>query len=303
MYRHLLTADRSRRGSVAVEYACLITIIIAILIPSVASIGLLMHKEFSALDASSSVADTNETSPATPASPLRVPPPTSREPESVLIAEFSLVFAVLAIVAVIVLAYRRHRFQSRVEEAEEALDSEDSSFPAHMSAGLFDKRQKIQMAISTHWCKGVDGCLLVSELMTRGPKCVSSDLSSEDTRALMIENDLHHLLVTDTEGNLVGVVSTHDFDRREGDHVGAVMTPEPYRVLANDTISAAITVLLTNRVHCLPVENKDGQLVGVLTGSDIAMGLQCALRALEEVSMVLAGRGHRVVPLVSAHPD
>jgi len=303
MYRHLLTADRPRRGSVAVEYACLITIIIAILIPSVASIGWLMHREFLALDTSIPDAEAEVDSPDDP-TPVATPPspgPRPQEPGSVLIAEFSLAFAVLAIIAVAVLALRRHRYQPR-DEAEES-DFGGTPLPAPLSADLFEKRQKIQTAISTHWCKGVDGSLLVSELMTRGPKCVSPEMSCDEASTLMLERDLHHLLVTDAEDRLVGVLSSHDFDLREGDNVGALMTPDPYRVRSTDTISAAITILLTNRVHCLPVENSDGRLVGVLTGSDLAMGLQCALRALEEVSLVLAGRERRVVPLASAHTN
>lgn len=299
MHRPQLVADRSRRGSVAVEYVCLITIIIAILIPSIASVGWLMQQEFSALDRGTVATTAESATPAEPtSSPIASPTPKSLEIQSLVVTEFSLVFAVLAIIAVGVLALRRHRFHKLAEEA--AAKPTRPKMPAHLSLDLFDKRQKIQLAISTHWCKGVDGRLLVSELMTRGPKCVSPSTTCEEAKALMQKRDLHHLLVTDEGGVLVGVLSSHDFDRREGDDVHSAMTPDPHRVLAHNTISEAITILLTHRVHCLPVENGDGQLVGILTGSDIAMGLQCALRAIEEVSLVLAGRESGHMPIVSA---
>lgn len=300
MYRHLPPTENSRRGSVAVEYVCLTTIIIAILIPSITSIGSLMEGRFTALNESATGEATQPTASAAP-TPAAVAATKSTAgnqgfgSENLIVTEFSLVFAVLAIVAVGVLAIRRHRFHNQGQEQEDELAR--PKLPVHLSTDLFEKRQKIQLAISTHWCKGVDGRLLVSELMTRGPKCVFPETSREEARELMQKRDLHHLLVTDDNGVLVGVLSSHDFDEREGDDVGSVMTADPFRIRASNTVGEAVTVLLTHRIHCLPVENSEGQLVGVLTGSDLAMGLQCALRAIEEVSMVLAGQKNSVMPV------
>ncbi|MBR0202076.1 MAG: KpsF/GutQ family sugar-phosphate isomerase [Bacteroidaceae bacterium] len=51
----------------------------------------------------------------------------------------------------------------------------------------------------------------VSQVMTRHPKCVSPDEKIEQVQRLMHNNNIHAVLVTDSEGHLLGIVNHFSF--------------------------------------------------------------------------------------------
>ncbi len=54
--------------------------------------------------------------------------------------------------------------------------------------------------------------------------------------------------------------------------VEEVMTPQPITVAPTDTLREAARLMLTHRIGCLPVVERDGRLVGLVTETDLLRG-------------------------------
>ncbi len=134
--------------------------------------------------------------------------------------------------------------------------------------------------------------MFVRERMTRHPLTVSPDASVHKAQVLMCEGHVRQLPVVD-HGRLVGIVSMGDIyrraplgtlvlDAREAeqllDHVliGGVMTLQPEVVEPDTPLLDAARRILQRRIGALPVVEQ-GQLVGILTGSDVLQALLSAL--------------------------
>jgi acetoin utilization protein AcuB len=51
--------------------------------------------------------------------------------------------------------------------------------------------------------------------------------------------------------------------------IGEIMTKNPITILPDKTISQAAQVMLENKISGLPVVTTDGQVIGIITESDI----------------------------------
>ena len=69
-----------------------------------------------------------------------------------------------------------------------------------------------------------------------------------------------------------------------------LMTREPAVVTPDVTITAAVSVMLTRRISSLPVVEQE-RVVGIVTMTDVAMTLQCALQSLDKLSSELDRQG------------
>lgn len=117
---------------------------------------------------------------------------------------------------------------------------------------------------------------------------VTIDISAglTDAHALMSEYDIRRLLVVNKTGQLMGVLTLGDV--REASPSDAtslsiwevhyllarlkiteVMTPDPITVYTTDTIADAANLMLEHKISGLPVVEPGGELVGILTESDI----------------------------------
>ena len=113
-----------------------------------------------------------------------------------------------------------------------------------------------------------------------------------EARALMQENRIHHLPVTDGE-NLVGLLSltnvlaaTDSFlrDDRSRIHaneigVDAVMVEDVATVDVNASLRQAALFLEKHKIGCLPVMS-DGKLAGIITDTDF---VAVAINLLEQI--------------------
>ncbi len=62
------------------------------------------------------------------------------------------------------------------------------------------------------------------------------------------------------------------------------MTANPRTVTPDTPVAAVITMMLAQRISCLPVV-EEGQLQGIITTSDLLMALQCVLRLVEQQAL------------------
>lgn len=126
----------------------------------------------------------------------------------------------------------------------------------------------------------------VRDLMTETPIVISPGASLYEARELMDDNDIRRLLVVDSYGDLVGMLTLSDIQRArpswllrdmdddqrmeeaEEDTVRQAMTAEPLTITPDDSIQEAAERMLEYKISGLPVV--DGtRPVGIVTESDI----------------------------------
>ena len=130
----------------------------------------------------------------------------------------------------------------------------------------------------------------VSKYMTQKLITATPDMSVEQAFLLMRTHRVRHIPVVEGEA-LVGIISDRDLRRpRWAEHVDDwtayyqindshvvidVMTRNPETVRTSDNVLKAVKLFREHRYGALPVLNKDGDLVGILSA-------QYLLGALEE---------------------
>jgi len=86
-----------------------------------------------------------------------------------------------------------------------------------------------------------------------------------------------HLAVVDDKGAFQGVLSDHDMREHHGyfdsTKVSGAMVENALTVTPDAPIEAAGKLLLEHRIGCLPVLDPQGQLVGMITTTDLLRGL------------------------------
>ena len=155
------------------------------------------------------------------------------------------------------------------------------------------KRQQILAALSEAVEHGQDR-LRVGQVMTPDPACISADASILDLVRLFHAKEFRHPLVTDAEGNLVGVVSDRDVircfgpakyppeDVLRGITAAEIMSTDVVTVSPDDPLEQAIELLFGYGINCLPVVS-DTRLVGILTTTDLYVVLEALLKTLRRM--------------------
>lgn len=87
---------------------------------------------------------------------------------------------------------------------------------------------------------------------------------------------------------LVGIVTDRDLrchvGMEEQTQVGAAMTEQPLTVSSATTVEEAVRLMLTHKISGLPVVD-DGQLVGIMTTTDVLRVFLAAMEATAEGSV------------------
>jgi acetoin utilization protein AcuB len=129
----------------------------------------------------------------------------------------------------------------------------------------------------------------VSELMTSVNLITARpDTPILDARQLMLKERIRHLLVTEDDGRLVGIVTDRDIRLNlpsqatslsvwEINHlltkltVGEVMTRTVITIGSGSAARDAAVLMLDHSIGALPVTDR-GQLIGIITETDIMRG-------------------------------
>jgi acetoin utilization protein AcuB len=128
----------------------------------------------------------------------------------------------------------------------------------------------------------------VGELMTSTVITASPDTAILDARQLMLKERIRHLLVTEADGSLVGIVTDRDIRLNlpsqatslsvwEINHlltkltVGEVMTRTMITIGPDSEARDAAVLMLDHSIGALPVTER-GRLVGIITETDIMRG-------------------------------
>jgi CBS domain-containing protein len=113
--------------------------------------------------------------------------------------------------------------------------------------------------------------------------------------------EFRHPLVTDADGNLVGVVSDRDVircfgpgrypaeDVLRGITAAEIMSTDLVTISPEVPVQQAIELLCGYGINCLPVVS-GAKLVGILTSTDLYIVLEMVLKALHRSSPAAAVR-------------
>lgn len=124
--------------------------------------------------------------------------------------------------------------------------------------------------------------LRISEVMTENVYCLDPDMHMENALDIFQEQRFSGAPVTE-EGNLIGILSIEDLIRslRENNLHAPVrdyMTTSPTIVREHDPVVEALKTFARTNFGRMPVLDKEGQLVGIITKGDISNGLLAALQ-------------------------
>ena len=118
----------------------------------------------------------------------------------------------------------------------------------------------------------------IAEVMTPGPICCTPETTVAEAARLMWEGDCGVLPVV-SERALKGVVTDRDLfialatrDAKASElAVGSVMHDAPITCTPRDDVHQAMGKMKTHRVRRLPVVDKDGTLVGIVSMNDLLL--------------------------------
>lgn len=114
----------------------------------------------------------------------------------------------------------------------------------------------------------------VIDIMTAPALVVGASATASAAWEAMRLHRARHLVVTDTEGRVVGVVSTGDLGGRRGEPfrsgrlVSDLMTEKVVSAAPDTTVREAANLMRGHAVNCLPVF-KGHKLAGIVTAVDL----------------------------------
>jgi len=129
----------------------------------------------------------------------------------------------------------------------------------------------------------------IGELIKREPKSVSSTTSIREAVQIMYRENIGSVVITDPEGRVLGIFTERDLVRviAEGvsldSSIAGVMTRNPVVVYEDEPVSRAVILMAERRIRHLPVINRKGLLVGMVTARDITESFRRYLEELGDV--------------------
>lgn len=126
----------------------------------------------------------------------------------------------------------------------------------------------------------------VDTIMTKKVVSVDMDDRLEVVRDLFVRHRFHHLLVTEKNGKVVGVISDRDYFKATTPNVDLpaantkdlatlqkrvhqIQSRKLVSIQTGDSLKNAITKFKQYKVSCLPVVNTDGKPIGIITWRDL----------------------------------
>jgi CBS domain-containing protein len=121
-----------------------------------------------------------------------------------------------------------------------------------------------------------------AELMTPAPTCCHPQHTVVEAAELMQRSDVGLVPVVDGDSaKLIGVITDRDIVLKvvaagrdpRGTAISEVMTPEPVACLAQESVEFVLELMASRQVRRIPIVDKDGAIVGIVSQADIATRL------------------------------
>src|SRR5918999_338649 len=121
-----------------------------------------------------------------------------------------------------------------------------------------------------------------AEVMTPSPTCCQPEHTTVDAAELMKREDVGLVpIVAANTQKLIGVLTDRDIvlkvvaEGREprSTAVSEVMTTDPVACLPQESVEAVMELMSSRQVRRIPIVDKDGAIVGIVSQADIATRL------------------------------
>ena len=130
--------------------------------------------------------------------------------------------------------------------------------------------------------------MLVKNCMSTYPVTVTPEKEVKDAFHLLKKHSIRQVPVV-KDGKLLGIVTDRDLRValvRPELTVEAFMSTDPVTVIEDSTVEEAARIIRSRKFNALPVASKKGELVGIITVTDILDGLLNLLRFHEEPTRI-----------------
>jgi CBS domain-containing protein len=128
----------------------------------------------------------------------------------------------------------------------------------------------------------------VADVMTRKTVTLSPHHGFAEAVSLMADRHFRHVVVVDTGGQILGVISDRDILRTlartsnwQTKDVSQIMTRDPVTVKRETPLPVAVAKIVAKRINCLPVLDDEGKVCGILTSTDLLKAYQKLLESLD----------------------
>jgi len=101
----------------------------------------------------------------------------------------------------------------------------------------------------------------------------TEDEDIKTVAAKIIENSVNHIVVTDSTGKLVGIVTSWDITRAVANGIGSlreVIIRRVFTALPDETVEVASRRMAQHGISALPIIDSERNLLGIVTSEDIA---------------------------------
>lgn len=124
--------------------------------------------------------------------------------------------------------------------------------------------------------------MIVKNFMTRNPLTVTPEEDVVDTFNLLKKQGFRQFPVV-KDKQLVGIITDRDLrsNLRDDLMVSDVMSPNPVTILEDSKLVEAALIIRDRKFNALPVVSKSGELVGIITTTDIIKSLVDVIVSLE----------------------
>ena len=119
----------------------------------------------------------------------------------------------------------------------------------------------------------------VESYMSHAPITIRDDMDYWKASEIMKEKDLHHIPAINQDETVVGILTLRDL-KMAAMHFGEarvevseVMHSPVVTVAPGEALADAARIMIDNRIGGLPVLGDDGQIVGILTETDLLLAL------------------------------
>jgi CBS domain-containing protein/rubredoxin len=112
-----------------------------------------------------------------------------------------------------------------------------------------------------------------ADVMTPDPITLLPSATVHEAAQVLAEHRISGVPVCDEARALVGVLSEYDLIARSGNTVAEVMSPNVVSVQETATIEAVRAVFVAQRLKRVPVVNREGRLVGLISRADLVREL------------------------------
>lgn len=119
----------------------------------------------------------------------------------------------------------------------------------------------------------------VENYMSRTPVTIRHDSVYWEAFDIMQEKDLHHIPVINESNDVVGILARRDMQiaaqhfKEVPMDVAEVMHSPVVTISPGESLSEAARKMIDKRIGGLPVMDADGEMVGILTETDLLQAL------------------------------